>query len=169
MDLPASRRDAMSKGETTYFTGKTCIHGHVAYRYASSGACSTCVLNNASSARQSLQPPEELIPLRLRVVPVDAATLLDTAVAMTQRRHPDVSRGQILGKTGGVGIKPEGGTLLYIVNVDAADAQLIKEMGWAMLRARGPDPEAERRRIFGALAAQAEASRDNGETEWKFT
>ena len=168
MELMAkNRRDAMAKGETSYFTGKPCIHGHMAYRYTSSGACSTCVLENATAARQALQPPEELVGVKLRAVAVDASTLLDTAVALTQRRHPHVTREHVVGK--GVGAKPEGGTLLYSVNVYPADVQLLRDMQNAMLKARGPNMEEARGRAVGGVMAQAEAARDNGEGEWRFT
>lgn len=165
--LPKSRRDALAKGEGQYLTGKPCIHGHVAYRYTSSGACSTCVLENAAATRQALQPPEDLVPLRLRIHPADVATLLDCAVSLTQARRPDVKPEHVVGKR--VGAKPEGGTLLYSVNVDPADVQLLRDMQFAMLNARGPNIEHVRAAAFGAAGAQAEAARDNGEGEWKFT
>lgn len=45
-----SRDDALSRGLTTYYTGKPCLHGHDSPRYVSSWACVEC--NNArNSAR----------------------------------------------------------------------------------------------------------------------
>jgi 5-methylcytosine-specific restriction endonuclease McrA len=39
-----SRADAKAAGETKYFTGKPCKHGHKAPRYVSSGSCEACLL-----------------------------------------------------------------------------------------------------------------------------
>lgn len=38
-----TRSDALRAGSKTFFTGKACKYGHVAYRYAVSGSCSDCV------------------------------------------------------------------------------------------------------------------------------
>jgi hypothetical protein len=40
--LPATRREAHKLGATQFFTGRPCIHGHIAKRNAASGACLTC-------------------------------------------------------------------------------------------------------------------------------
>lgn len=38
-----TRRQAHARGEVRFYTGKPCKHGHVAYRYVSTGACITCL------------------------------------------------------------------------------------------------------------------------------
>lgn len=43
--LPSSRKDARQLGIKTYHTGKSCKHGHVAFRYTSSGNCSGCLID----------------------------------------------------------------------------------------------------------------------------
>lgn len=42
IDLKLIRRDALASGEIIYFTGKECKSGHIAFRYASCGACLSC-------------------------------------------------------------------------------------------------------------------------------
>ena len=37
-----SQKKALAKNETQYFTGKPCKYGHIAFRRAKSGECSTC-------------------------------------------------------------------------------------------------------------------------------
>jgi hypothetical protein len=37
-----SRKSARAVGQTFYFTGKSCKHGHVAGRYSHNGACVVC-------------------------------------------------------------------------------------------------------------------------------
>jgi hypothetical protein len=171
-----TRKQAIETGAKTYYTGQPCKNQHVAERYTVSGGCKECITESVNGIRRAVGGPvatperleqaEGLTPMRLRIVPADVATLLDTVVAMTLARRPLLVATDVVGARKGT--KPEGGTLLFIVNVDAQDVELIRQMQWAMLKVHTPDPEAERRRIFGALAAQAEAGRDNGETEWDF-
>jgi hypothetical protein len=42
--MRTTRREALAFGETHYYTGKPCKHGHIAKRYAASGDCSACSL-----------------------------------------------------------------------------------------------------------------------------
>jgi len=42
-----TRREAAEAGESKYYTGKPCIHGHLGYRYTSSGICCACNVANA--------------------------------------------------------------------------------------------------------------------------
>lgn len=39
---PASRIEAAKAKERFYFTGKPCVHGHIADRYTGSGRCVEC-------------------------------------------------------------------------------------------------------------------------------
>ena len=39
-----TKKEAKSKGMMFYFTGKPCIHGHIAERYVSKGTCKECNL-----------------------------------------------------------------------------------------------------------------------------
>lgn len=38
-----SRKEAKAAGLTHYFTGKSCVHGHIAKRFTSTGQCSECL------------------------------------------------------------------------------------------------------------------------------
>jgi hypothetical protein len=176
MLLP-TRKQALAMREPAYNTGKMCRNGHYADRYTSSGACKECLTESVAGVRRALDwnprtaertaQRELLVQIRLRAHPVDAGTLLDCAVSMTQARHSAVAPTDIVGNRRG--IQPEGGTLLYLVNVDAADVQMLRDMQNAMLTARGPNVEQLRAVAFGGAMAQAEAARDNGEGEWRFT
>jgi hypothetical protein len=176
MDV-VTRKQAREAKLGTYYTGEPCKHGHLAERYTASGACKDClkaaqngVRNPASDGlnlpeRQAQR--ENLVGVKLRIHPLDVATLLDCAVAVTLARHPALVATDVVGAR--KGFKPEGGTMLYLVNIDLADLQVFRDMQNAMLAARGPNMEAVRARVFGGTMAQAEAARDNGEGEWRFT
>lgn len=45
--LPVSRRDARLSGKKKYFTGKPCIHGHVAARDTGKGQCLECAAESS--------------------------------------------------------------------------------------------------------------------------
>lgn len=49
MQTPSTRREAISGGHKFYFTGKPCLYGHVALRYAL-GACVACSQSPAHRA-----------------------------------------------------------------------------------------------------------------------
>ena len=40
--MEKTRKDAIAKGETQYFTGKACVKGHIAPRRAKTGECLQC-------------------------------------------------------------------------------------------------------------------------------
>ena len=41
-NLPKTRREALSLGETQYFTGRACPNGHIAARYTFNSCCVSC-------------------------------------------------------------------------------------------------------------------------------
>lgn len=172
-----TRKQAVDGRLNMYYTGQPCKNGHVAARYTQSGGCKGCIAEAVAGVRRAVgttrNTPERqaqldaLVPIRLRAHPLDEATLLDTAAALTLSRRPLLVATDVVGVR--KGIKPEGGTMLYVVNVDVADVQMLRDMQNAMLTARGPNIQALRAAAFGGAMAQAEAARDNGETEWAFT
>lgn len=173
-----TRDQARERGLNKYYTGVPCKHDHLAERYTTSAACQACLTESVAGVRREISGKaaptpersaqlEQLLPVRLRIHPADVATLLDTATALTMARHPALVATDVVSSRKGT--KPEGGTALYIANIDPADAQLVRDMQFAMLKARGPDLEAIRAAAFGGAMAQAEAARDNGEGEWRFT
>jgi hypothetical protein len=171
-----TRKQALAAGLNSYFTGKPCLNGHVAERYTPSGACKECLAEAQRGVRRPRgheRTPERtaqlegLVMMRLRAVPADEATLLDTVAALTVARRPLLHAADVVGARQGT--KPAGGTLLYHVNVDPLDMPMIKDVERALRLARAPDIQAIRAAAFGGVMAQAEAARDNGEGEWKFT
>jgi hypothetical protein len=173
-----TRKQAIERGLNTYYTGVPCKNEHLAVRYTVSGSCKDCIGEAVSGVRRAiagktaptperLAQLEQLVPVRLRIHPADEATLLDCAAAVTLARLPALVAMDVVGTRKGT--KPEGGTLLYVVNVAPEDVKLLRDMQNAMLAARGPNVEQLRAAAFGAAGAQAEAARDNGEGEWRFT
>jgi len=53
--LPKTRLQAAQEGETFFYTGKPCRHGHVSKRYTSSGACFECMELKAKELREMRQ------------------------------------------------------------------------------------------------------------------
>lgn len=47
-----NRADAKIRGETKYFTGKPCIHGHVDLRWTCSARCKTCQRKSSDNHRE---------------------------------------------------------------------------------------------------------------------
>jgi len=45
--LAKTSMEAIERGESLYFSGKTCKHGHVSARYALSGSCRQCTIEKA--------------------------------------------------------------------------------------------------------------------------
>jgi hypothetical protein len=62
------RQEAIAQGLTTYRTGKRCKWGHDAARYASSGACVTCMANNNRGIRAKIA--HAMLSRRFAFVPI---------------------------------------------------------------------------------------------------
>lgn len=56
--ITGTRSQALASGETYYFTGKACRHGHTDLRYTSNGQCTECV-REALRRRYAAQPEKE--------------------------------------------------------------------------------------------------------------
>lgn len=48
-NMATTRSAAKLLGETKYYTGKPCAHGHVTYRYTASGFCAECASTRAKT------------------------------------------------------------------------------------------------------------------------
>lgn len=57
---PSPRKSAKAAGETYYYTGKPCKHGHIAARQTSSGGCVTC-------SSELSKRPDQIIKRRLGI------------------------------------------------------------------------------------------------------
>lgn len=53
------RKDALAQGLTEYFTGKPCIRGHIAKRWAINGSCAECVLEDQKADPWHKRHPEK--------------------------------------------------------------------------------------------------------------
>ena len=86
-----TRRQAADAGESKYFTGRPCIHGHVGPRYTASGICCAC---NVAAAAEDNKKMRRNTQDRQRghftypVHPDDVAALLAYAQAL------DIQRGR---------------------------------------------------------------------------
>lgn len=59
--IPKTRQEAIAAGERFYFTGRTCINGHEAQRWAANGECRECL-----HERQFGQPDSNAVGARIR-------------------------------------------------------------------------------------------------------
>ncbi len=57
------RSVARDLGKTIYYTGKTCLNGHLSYRYVQSGSCAECV-NGAKTNVSNVSKAEKILRLR---------------------------------------------------------------------------------------------------------
>jgi len=55
MTAIVTRKEALAKGLTRYFTGKPCPHGHVAERWASTCSCVECDRKYAEAHREKIR------------------------------------------------------------------------------------------------------------------
>ena len=53
--LPSTYQEARRTGNTRYFTGKPCIHGHLVHRCAVSMVCVACVAVNVQRKRDAIR------------------------------------------------------------------------------------------------------------------
>ena len=51
-----SREEAIRRGLTRYFTGKPCVHGHIADRHVCNSVCAVCRLASNKKRMRSNQP-----------------------------------------------------------------------------------------------------------------
>jgi hypothetical protein len=78
--LPVSRTDARSRGLARFFTGESCIHGHIAPRYTSTTNCVECQVEHARSKGGWIARPskEKRLQLVRRQVESRGGVLLST-------------------------------------------------------------------------------------------
>lgn len=170
----SNRRDALSAGVKHYFTGRPCIHGHLAMRYAVSGSCSGCtaasnaaaryVFNTVPNARR--EAVARLHQIRVRLHHEDKPVVFDTISAVTLQRHPALLPSDVTGK--GRGLTPFDGCAIYILAVDPVDVPMVRTMENALHAKRAPDMNKIREQILGRAVAQASQGRDNQAGEWTF-
>lgn len=109
-----TRKQAMTDGENTYFTGKPCKNGHITYRYVQSGTCYDCI----NAGRVSINSPtaiarearltavaetmkaravviDSLIQIKVWMDDVDVELFKATAYAYAVMRHPTLTQADV--------------------------------------------------------------------------
>jgi len=82
-----TRKEAAQLGQTKYYTGKPCKHGHLAQRYVSSGLCISCTADRAKGFRRNVADARSgLIAVTVMVHPDDKRAIEDTASALNMGR-----------------------------------------------------------------------------------
>lgn len=126
-----TRKEAMTAGDNTYFTGKPCKNGHLSYRYSQSGACYDCINaarlapdsatatareRRLSEAAQFLQAKnlvkENLALVKVRVFPSEREGVALAAYCLAAMRFPSITPADIDPRVAPVGREPSG-TALY--------------------------------------------------------
>lgn len=169
-DLPKNRKLAVAAGVKKFFTGEPCKHGHVAYRYTQSGTCSACIrasVDAVSEALRSDKPDpsvaraarraalEQLVEIQVRSRPEAVAAIRALAGSLVTMRFPELNNNDAWSNKSGT--NPAGGTLLYKMYVHSDDIQFIRTEAQKTMNPVPVDIAAERRRIFGKAAMEADA------------
>lgn len=176
-EYPKSRKLALAAGVKKYFTGEPCRHGHVAYRYAQSGACSECIgvageskhtapsENDAAvssvKAKQSARAAafEQLVTVAVRSTPETISAIRNLASALVTMRFPELERADAWSPKAGTDY--QAGTCLYKFNIHSEDIPFIREQAQLVLNGgRKIDVAAERRKIFEAAIAPWKGEND---------
>lgn len=150
-----SRGEAKLRQLTQYFTGIPCKHGHLTYRYTSSGACSGCIrAHNQPTYDQTMierkAAKAQLVQVRLRCYVSDRGVLASSAWALAVMRYPVLTQGDV-----DPHLLPQdkaGGTGLYAFNCHEDDVAQLRQIADGMLKAHKADIVAVRRAAFGPAA-----------------
>jgi hypothetical protein len=78
-----ARAEAAAKGNTTYFTGKPCIWGHIAKRYTVSGECYDC--KKMRTARKCESEGRKYVPKRGMELARNTHTVFGAVVGTTKK------------------------------------------------------------------------------------
>ena len=154
-----SRKDAAQKGQTTYFTGEQCKHGHIAYRYVKSGACSDCIkfANGAQvlpNAAERKAAKEMMLSVKIRGYFEDREALAAAAYGLALMRCPVLAMGDVDPRTLPQGKEPSG-TALFSFLCFQEDVDALRGIANGMLAARPFDVEAARKLAFAEASKWA--------------
>lgn len=134
-----SRTDARNSGKKTYYTGKPCVNGHVAYRYVQSGTCSQCINGDRGSvadpnlaARKAAK--DQLVQVRIRIYDDERENVAVGVWALAVMRFPELTQGdvdpQLLPKD------KASGTSRYAFYCHKDDIDAVIELGKLSINAR---------------------------------
>lgn len=169
-----SRAEALNMGSVKYFTGRPCLRGHVANRYAINSGCTECMRRNNIAVREKAYAEpnarrdslEELAQVGMRLFHEDVPRFSDLAIALALVRFPALARVDVVRKTPPTGVAA--GTGFYPYRVHPDDVQMLRDVAAAYCseRVRGQDEVIKKR--LAAVNEAAAKERDNGAGEWKF-
>ena len=176
-EYPTSRKLALAAGVKKYFTGEPCRHGHIAYRYAQSGACSECIgvageskaaapgendaANPPPKVKQSARAAalEQLVTVAVRSTPETVSAIRNLASGLVTMRFPELNRADAWSPKAGTDY--QAGRCQYKFNIHPDDIQFIRDQ--AQLHANGGrkvDINAERLKIFAEAIAPWKGEND---------
>lgn len=156
MDI-VKRQVAKARGETVYFTGQPCKHGHTTYRYVKNGACSQCVKEANGQQPDPLGMQRRsaklvMVRVNLRAFVEDRSTLAAAVYATAVMRWPFIKEADVDPK-----LLPKdrsGGTALYAFLCHEDDILTLRQISRSLLDAHGGiDVAAKRAEIFKALSS----------------
>lgn len=87
-----ARKDALAVGLATYYTGKLCKNGHAAYRYVTSGSCSTCINGTPRLPRELSTSPAADIEARQLLATSDRIAREKLALEQRDQRRQLVEK-----------------------------------------------------------------------------
>ena len=137
------RAAAQAAGLKVYFTGRPCVNGHVAKRYATSGACADCIRQSQDAIRAAYAASpgqaavraryaeagtfaREVVPVRLRVPLSTFPSLQSIAAAMLRARFPAMADSDLTCAPQPTG--QAGGTAMLRFLVHSADEPILRTM-----------------------------------------
>lgn len=152
------RKDAERRGETVYFTGQPCKHGHTTYRYVKNGACSQCVKEaNGSKAdpmdMQRRAAKLSMVRVNLRAYVEDRAMLSAAVYATALMRWPFLHESDVDPKL--LPADRSGGTGLYAFLCHEEDIGTIREIALGLMRGHGCDVVTRRAQLLGQMLQEA--------------
>lgn len=65
-----TREEAIAHGDTYYFTGKPCCHGHVTFRYVNGNHCRSCIAHKSRKHTEAIFDAEGHLSWRKRTAGV---------------------------------------------------------------------------------------------------
>ncbi len=124
-----TRAVAKARGETVYFTGQPCKHGHTTYRYVNSGACSQCVKEANGQTADPLSAQRraaklEMVRVNFRAFVEDRATLASAVYAAALMRWPFLQEIDVDPRL--LPTDRSGGTALYAFHCHEDDMKMLK-------------------------------------------
>ncbi len=153
----SARKTAANVGASQYFTGKPCKHGHIAYRYTTSGGCSDCVKSSngqygavgAEAALERRKALKQLQESRFRAFNSDISALKEIAASLVLARFPSLPIESATCDDRPV--RREAGTAMYMLRFHGEDFGTLLAFSNSLLSAHKVDVAAARARILNEV------------------